>query len=154
MEQLLAGSLETKTRPRLSARMPSFPSYAAGLVRGLAAEHGFAPLDETRPSVDDQLREAGRLLVENGALGCVQCHSVDSRPALAGADTETIDLDLVSRRLRYAFYLRFMREPQQVLNGTMMPTFMVGDRSMLTTVYDGDGEKQLRALWDFMRSLE
>ncbi len=153
MEQLLAGSLATKTRPRLSARMPSFPSYAAGLVRGLAAEHGFAPLDETRPMVNEQLREAGRLLVNHGALGCVQCHSVHSHPALAGADTETIDLDLMSRRLRHPFYLRFMREPQQVLNGTMMPTFMVGDRSTLKTVYDGDGEKQLQALWDFMRSL-
>ena len=153
IESLVAGNLETKTRPHLVARMPAFVAYAPGLARGLAAQHGFASASTDRPAVSRQLAEVGSALIEKDALGCVDCHAVGPRRALAGRDTETINFNLISQRLRHEFYWRFLRDPQQILPGTMMPTFMDRGRSTLPTVYAGDARQQSEALWHFMRSL-
>ena len=152
-ERLIAGRLAAKSRPRLKARMPSFPAYAPGLARGLSREHGLAPTSPRRPPFDRRQARVGRSLIKKEALGCLDCHPVGSRPALAGPDTETINFNLISQRLRYPFYLRFLRDPQQILPGTMMPTFMEGGKSTLRSVYGGDATKQSEALWNFMRGL-
>ncbi len=93
--------------------------------------------------------EVGKVLIETTALGCVQCHP------LAGPDTETIDLSRMSRRLRFEFYMHFLRDPQRIRPGTMMPTFWLEDgRSTLPTIYAGDGARQAEALWYYLRELE
>ena len=154
LHDLLAGRLPGKTRPRLATRMPAFPAYASGLARGLAGQHGL-PITELRERVDERKAEVGKILIETTALGCVQCHPVAGRAALAGPDTETIDLAHISRRLRLDFYIRFLRDPQRIRPGTMMPTFFLEDgQSTLHSFYDGDGAQQAKALWHYIRELE
>ena len=139
LHDLLAGRMPGKTRPRLATRMPSFPAYASGLARGLAGQHGL-PTTEVRDRIDERKAEVGKILIETTALGCVQCHPVAGRAALAGPDTETIDLAHISRRLRLDFYNRFLRDPQRIRPGTMMPTFWLEDgRSTLPAFYGGAG---------------
>ena len=154
LHDLLAGRLPGKTRPRLATRMPAFPAYARGLARGLAGQHGL-PITELPERVDERKAEVGKILIETTALGCVQCHPVAGRAALAGPDTETIDLAHISRRLRLDFYIRFLRDLQRIRPGTMMPTFFLEDgQSTLHSFYDGDGAQQAKALWHYIRELE
>ncbi len=153
VESLLFGALRQKARPRLFARMPAFPGYARGVARGLAQGHGYSPDSlSSGPSWDPAAAAVGKLLIEPGALGCVQCHPVGSRPALAGPDTETIEFHLISRRLRYPFYQRLLLDPQRVVPGTMMPRFIDRDGTTgLRGFYQGSGRKQADALWLFSR---
>ena len=130
-EQLITGRLLYKVRPRMKARMPSFPAYGPGFGRGLAQEHGFEPITQPRPTINQQQVDIGRQLIESDMLGCIDCHSVGNRAALAGPDTETINFQKISGRLRYSYFWRFLQDPQRILPGTMMPTFMDGHRSTL-----------------------
>jgi len=153
-EQLITGRLLYKVRPRMKARMPSFPAYGPGFGRGLAQEHGFEPITQPRPTINQQQVDIGRQLIESDMLGCIDCHSVGNRAALAGPDTETINFQKISGRLRYSYFWRFLQDPQRILPGTMMPTFMDGHRSTLPSIYRGDARRQADALWNYIRSLQ
>ena len=51
--------------------------------------------------------------------------------------------------------MRFVRDPQRIRPGTMMPTFWLENgRSTLPTFYGGDGALQTEALWHYMRKVE
>ncbi len=150
---LISGALAGKARPRLETRMPSFPAYASGIARGLAQAHGVPPISPNREPIDTDAAAVGNALIETGELGCIQCHPDGSRPNLAGPDTETLNLDLISSRLRRQFYDRFMRDPQRILPGTMMPAFMDREgRTGVSSHWQGDGVKQSEAIWEYLRS--
>ncbi len=154
VEQFLLGTLPYKPRPKLEARMPAFPAYAAGLARGLALEHGLPPVSPARPPVNFELAKAGQALIQKGALGCVDCHAVGTQPALAGADTSTINFAHVPDRLRATYFDRYVLDPQRLLPGTMMPRF-VNDAGFtgVTAFYQGDGRQQFDAIWNYLRTL-
>ncbi len=64
--------------------------------------------------------------------------------ALVGADSrETINFDLVRRRLRRAWFDRFLLDPQRLLPGTKMPRFVDEDGyTALHDVFDGQAARQ------------
>lgn len=156
----------TNVRPTMQARMPRFGQTAAALIAALPAADGAPPNPPTtqatvaaedsansssthaaRDVSPEELISAGRELVGSGGLSCIACHDVagHSGPSLPG-----IDLALTTRRLtRQAFDL-WMAEPLAQRPGTRMPSYYEGDRSMLTTVLDGDAQSQIDALWAYL----
>ena len=154
MERLVGGDLPYKTRPRLPVRMPAFPAFASGLATGLAQQHGISVSAGAEAGPASPMVRLGRDLTGPQQLACTQCHPVAGRAALAGADTETIDLQHMGHRLRKEFFERLLRDPSRVIPGTMMPSFLDEQgRSTLQGVLDGDGQGQSRALWEYIRSL-
>ncbi len=156
IERLLSGTLGYKPRADLPDRMPAFPAYAAGLAAGLAHQHGFpARTTEEHPAPNPELVELGRrLTLVEGGFGCVTCHGVGPQKALAGQDTATINFIHVAERLRPSYYRRYVLDPQRVMPGTMMPTFVGPDgRTSLQAVLDGDPHNQFNAIWLYLRSL-
>ncbi len=152
---LLAGMLDYKPRPGLTARMPAFPAYAGNIAKGLAAQHGFPPIDESRPQFDADLAVIGReLALSDDMFRCNSCHGVGANEPLAGADTETINFAHIPARLRRSYFDRFVLDPQRIMPGTQMPQFSDDDgRSSIPHVLDGEMSEQLNAIWHFMRSL-
>lgn len=154
MEEFIAGRIAYKPRPKLPSRMPAFPAYASGLARGLALEHGHPWISPARPEPDPTLAKAGDALIRKGAFGCVDCHAVGTQPALAGADTVTINFAYVPQRLRREYYDHYLQDPPRWLPGTMMPRFIGDDgRTGITAYFEGRPAAQFEAIWHFLRTV-
>lgn len=153
MESFLAGHLPGKPRPWLEARMPLFPNYATGLARGLAAQHGFAPVTPAEAPVDPQAAGIGRQLVSvEGGFACVTCHAIGKTAATPGSEAPGIDLGQSHGRLQRTFFDRWLRNPIAIDRGTKMPVYFDEQgRSPLNEICEGDATRQIQALWEYLR---
>ena len=160
MTRFLAGDIAHKIRfdlhprgePWLEARMPAFKSRAAMLASALAAAHGFPPRSPAEPPIDSKLVEIGRKLVgKDGGFSCVSCHGVGARLAMEVFDSEGINLAYSADRLLPGFYRRWLRAPASIDPQTKMPAYFDEGRSQLTEILDGDAEKQIGAVWEYLR---
>jgi mono/diheme cytochrome c family protein len=152
-ELLLGGELNYKPRPWLSARMPAFAQYARALACGLAAQHGHPPETPPEPPLDEGGSELGRRMVGVvSGFSCVACHQVGAFNAVP-VDTEAagINLAYVTERLLYSYYERWMSHPLRIDPETKMPAYFEQGRSLLVEYYDGDAERQIRAMWEYLR---
>jgi mono/diheme cytochrome c family protein len=148
----IAGKVPYKPRPYLRARMPAWPTRAAGLAKGLAAEHGYSPTTPAYPAPDESLAPAGQKLVgAAGGFSCVQCHAVGTQAPLAPFEAPALNFAHVSERLRKEHYLRWVFNPIKVDPATKMPAFADGEgKSALRDVFEGDAGKQFEAIWQFL----
>ena len=141
-----------KGEPWLDARMPAFKSRAIQLARGMAQQHGYAPATPPEPPVDAALAEVGRKLVgKDGGFSCVSCHGIGPMQALEVFESEGINLAYTADRLMPDFYRRWFRAPTSIDPQTKMPVYFDEGKSPLTDVLDGDGEKQISAVWEYIR---
>ncbi len=152
----------TSVRPTMRARMPRFGPTAAALIAALpaadraparqaavAAESSANPssTDTARNVSPEDLISAGRELLGSDGLSCIACHDVAGHrgPSLPG-----IDLALTTQRLTREAFDLWMAEPLAQRPGTRMPSYYEGGRSVLTTVFDGDAQTQIDALWAYL----
>jgi mono/diheme cytochrome c family protein len=158
--KFLAGDIPHKIRydahprgePWVAARMPAFKSRAASLAAGLAQLHGYAPKSPAEPPVDAARAEIGRKLVgKDGGFSCVSCHGVGPSPAMEVFESEGVNLAYSADRLQPDFYRRWLRAPTSIDPQTKMPVYFDDGKSPLTDVLDGDAEKQITAIWEYLK---
>ena len=156
LTDFLSGRTADRPRPHLRVRMPAFAARADLLAAGLHHQHGLpaAPVD-VQP-IDPELAAIGRDLIRGDRLGCHSCHALGDDPALGGEGSEeTINFDLVRRRLRRGYFDRFLRDPQRILPGSKMPQFVDEDGyTALYDIFDGEAKRQFEAIWHFLGTLE
>jgi hypothetical protein len=132
--------------------MPSFNRHATALAIGLAAMRGFPPETPAESPIEMELAKIGQKLIgKAGGFSCVSCHAVGSMPALEVFDSEGINLAYSGERLLPSYYRRWMRNPLSIDPQTKMPTYFDEGKSPLTDVLDGDAEKQIDAVWQYLR---
>jgi mono/diheme cytochrome c family protein len=151
MTQLFSGTLETKTRPWLKQRMPAFPSRAKNLAEGFPAAYGvIAEMVKTTPT-----DEVGKQLFGIvGGFGCAACHGAADAKPLAVFEAPGVNLEFSGARLREDYYHRWMRDPRRIDPATIMPKYFVGgNETTLSEPLDGDGQKQMEAIWNWMQQL-
>jgi hypothetical protein len=68
---------------------------------------------------------------------------------VTGGGTRGPDLATTNQRVRYDWYLRWMHQPQRLAPGTRMPQTFIDGKALLTTYFDGDGDRQAEALWAY-----
>lgn len=146
----------SETHPRgepwLEARMPGFKVRAQLLADGLAALHGYGPKTAPEPPIDDELAKLGQKLVgKDGGFSCVSCHGAAALAATDVFDSEGINLAYSYERLLRDYYYRWMRNPLAIDPQTKMPAYFEEGKSPLTEILDGDAEKQITAMWHYMR---
>jgi mono/diheme cytochrome c family protein len=135
--------------------MPAFKSRAEQLAAGMAQQHGYATKSPTETPVDTALAEVGRKLVgKDGGFSCVSCHGVGSILALEVFESEGINLAYSADRILPDYYRRWFRAPTSIDPQTKMPVYFDEGKSPLTDVLDGDGEKQISAVWEYLRLRE
>jgi mono/diheme cytochrome c family protein len=158
--KFIAGEIPHKVRydahpkgePWLGARMPAYRSRAGILAHGMAQLHGHAPQSPTEAPVDAALAEVGRKLAgKDGGFSCVSCHGVGPALALEVFESEGINLAYSADRLMPDYYRRWFRAPTSIDPQTKMPVYFDEGKSPLTDVLDGDGEKQISAMWEYLR---
>jgi mono/diheme cytochrome c family protein len=146
MRQMLSGG---RARPWMALRMPQFgAANVAGLPEGLASREGIESEEEPHQVVPTPARiEAGRRLAGPKGFACVSCHDLAGTP---GSGTRGPDLALLTRRVRYDWYRRWLQQPQRMQPGTRMPTIFDGGKSLLEKVLDGTADSQAEALWAYL----
>ena len=66
-------------------------------------------------------------------------------------ESEGVNLGRSSDRLQKAYYYRWLRNPPSIDPQTKMPRFFTDDtKSPLTDILDGDVQKQLDAIWNYL----
>lgn len=141
-----------KGEPWIDARMPSFKSRGALLARGLAQSHGYAPKNPVETPVDMGMVEHGRKLVgKDGGLSCVSCHAVGPMLAMEVFESEGVNLAFAADRLLPDYFRRWFRAPTSIDPQTKMPVYFDEGKSPLTDILEGDGEKQITAVWEYLK---
>jgi mono/diheme cytochrome c family protein len=158
--KFMAGDMRHKFRfdahprgePWVEGRMPAFKSRAEFLAAGMTQQHGYPPKSSAEPPVDAALAEIGRkLLGKDGGFSCVACHAVGPALAMEVFESEGINLSYAADRLLPDYYRRWFRAPTSIDPQTKMPIYFDEGKSPLTDVLGGDGEKQISAVWDYLR---
>ncbi len=146
-----------RSRPWMTLRMPEFSKpRIAELPAGLAALDGDR-LDnastantvarEASPASGKRLDVAGRRLVGARGFGCTKCH--DFLGAVS-TGTRGPDLAQVAERVHFAWYDRWMIDPQKIQPGTRMPTVFLNGKSPYVDVLGGDAAQQRLAMWHYL----
>jgi mono/diheme cytochrome c family protein len=155
--RLLAGDLNEKPRPWLSARMPAFPAYAEAIASGLAIEHAIDPRSVVDHTFDRNLADIGQRLTLETGLDCRQCHAIGELQPRGDEKTQValgINFVTIRDRMRYSAYHRFMLDPPRYdVNTKMIKLSENGVTTNLKAVYDGDAHQQFDAVWHYIQSL-
>lgn len=140
-------------RPWLKVKMPTFgfkEAEANTIIKYFhnlsEQELSFAPQEvhATRESIN-----TGRELFTQ--LKCIQCHQSGSGDAKSlTASFLAPDLTLAKERLKPAWVLQWLKDPQVLQPGTMMPTFFSEGQSPFKNILDGDAAKQIQAIKDYL----
>jgi mono/diheme cytochrome c family protein len=90
---------------------------------------------------------AGRQLAGIKGLSCAQCHTFGNQKAIG---IQAIGLLSMTERLRPEWFYRYLMEPTKYRPGTRMPASFPDGASVLKTIYDGNAEHQIAALWKYL----
>jgi cytochrome c2 len=137
-----------------SYRMPAYADQARAIAGALAEADG-EPLDEPpeRPAAaeDPTLASVGPSLVGFGGYSCVSCHQwngkalADAAPGAAGPE-----LTSVTRRVRRAWFDRWLDDPGRLHPGTPMPAiFSKGQPAKMAAILGADAARQRDAMWAY-----
>jgi len=137
-----------KDRAYMLTRMPNFDAKNVG---GLASQ--FAAMDYVEPLAHLPLNravalDAGRDMAGNKGFACINCHPFRRYKAIS---VQSMDMTIMTKRLREDWFRRYLRDPQSYRPGTRMPTWWFeNDPNPIPEVLDGDTEKQIQALWVYL----
>ncbi|MEO6184075.1 MAG: cytochrome c [Verrucomicrobiota bacterium] len=150
--RFIAGEIDYKPRPWLEAQMPAFPKRAQLLSEGFAQQHGFPAKSFSEPTHSDA--EIGRNLVSAPPFGfsCISCHAVGSVGATQVFEAPGINLAHSGERLLPGYFKRWLRNPPLIDSMTKMPVYFDDEgKSPLADILDGSAEKQIEAIWEYLR---
>ncbi len=142
----------TPIRPWLQYRMPSFAFHEKELSAFVQYFNHLAGVEPSYkgkgipPSTLEEV-EAGHKLFQ--AFQCIKCHKSNPEPGLS-ASFLAPDLVMAKDRLRPEWIIDWLKDPQEVEPGTMMPTFFAEGKSPVTDMLEGDAAKQIKAMRDYL----
>lgn len=144
-EVLLNGG---RARPWMTLRMPQYGPDNVGhlheqipLLEGTVTDDTVGKAEFTKEKI-----ETGRALAGKQGHGCISCHDISGQ---RGGGTRGPDLATTNQRVRFDWYTRWMHQPQRMVPGTKMPQAFIDGKALLDQYYEGDGDKQIEALWAY-----
>lgn len=137
-----------RARPWMTLRMPQYGEANVGFLAEALPKLEGTTTDDTigKATFSAANIEAGRVLTGKSGHGCISCHDISG---VTGGGTRGPDLATTNQRVRYDWYLRWMHQPQRLAPGTRMPQTFIDGKALLTTYFNGDGDKQAEALWAY-----
>jgi mono/diheme cytochrome c family protein len=152
-KRFIAGEVQYKPRPWMQPQMPAFPAHAAPLAVGLAALHGHSAESSREQNLDAQMAGTGaKLISAAGGFSCVACHAVGAFTSGQVVETPGVNLAQSGERLLKSYFDRWVMNPVLLEPNTKMPVYFDAQgRSQLTDILEGDAEKQINAIWEYVR---
>ena len=135
-------------RFHMQARMPVFPAKMVS-----ALPNRFEKIDHVQKQKENEVFPAHANLVSAGrtmlGTGCIQCHPIhgESMPGVVGTD-----LGDVTNRVHPKWFREFLLNPAALKPRTRMPTFFPDGKSQNKTLLGGDVDKQIAALWGYLKA--
>ncbi|MDD0854527.1 c-type cytochrome [Halobacteriovorax sp. GB3] len=130
-------------------RMPSFNltnderNKIVAMFQAKSGQQTFEDNDAEVKWLPGEKRAAIQLFNE---LACTSCHAAGFTN-----DTPTApDLHFAKRRLRKSWIKKWLRDPQAIMPGTLMPSFWEDGESMAPGILGGDPDKQIEALTKYI----
>ncbi|HTL48374.1 MAG TPA: c-type cytochrome [Verrucomicrobiae bacterium] len=141
----------TTIRPWLKYRMPTFGFDEAKLNTLVEYFHN---LDKAQISYKSEAVESTPEKIDAGrqlftTLQCIKCHKSNPEPGLT-ASFLAPDLTMAKHRLQADWVPEWLKDPQALLEGTMMPTFFADGQSPIPNIFEGDAVKQIEAIRDYL----
>ena len=136
-------------RPYMLVRMPRYGNATQGLATHWKQSDRPAQDSVAQDPDEAEIRTlaAGRLLAGNKGLSCAQCHTFGNQRAIG---IQAINMLTMTERLRPEWFRRYMLEPTKYRPGTRMPASFPEGVSVLKSVYDGNADHQIAALWKYL----
>lgn len=133
--------------------MPAFAQWADALAAGLAMIHGYPATTPPEPAIEVEPAQIGQKLVSaSGGFACVACHAVGKIGATQVFESAGVNLAYSSERLLKPFFVRWIFNPLLIDPTTKMPVYFDEEgKSPLTDFYEGNGTRQIEALWHYVR---
>ena len=150
MVGVFQGKPETQVRPYLKTQMPKYPRHANALATWLAKiDHktDAQPLEINSHHIAD----GKKLLGINGGVNCITCHHWADKKSLGIPGPNLGELD---KRLRPSWFREYLLNPAGYRPGTLMPPLWPEGQSAIPDILDGDSEKQIAAIWTFIKQGE
>ncbi|MBI4358934.1 MAG: c-type cytochrome [Candidatus Omnitrophica bacterium] len=140
-------------RPWLKVRMPTFgfdedeTNTVVKYFHNLAEQKiSFAP--EESHATSESIKVGRELFIQ---LKCIQCHQPGGEETKAlTASFLAPDLTLARERLKPAWVVEWLKDPQTLQPGTMMPTFFPEGQTPFKEVLEGDTMRQIQAIKDYL----
>jgi len=141
-----------KIRPWLTVRMPSFNmtnDERNKIVSMFAAKANYNGLEDNFQKVVWEPGEKAAAKKLFSALACTSCHNLGKENNQPTAP----DLLKAKRRLRGSWIEKWLREPQDILEGTTMPSFWADGEAQEPDILGGDVHKQIRAVRKYIQDI-
>jgi len=136
-------------RPYMHVRMPKFGTPNVG--------HLATAFQQTDPEqvakipeialAPRRIKSTGRHMSGNKVFGCIKCHTFNGQRALG---VQSIDMAIMTKRLKHDWFHNYMLNPQAFRAGTRMPAAWPQGNSTLRDVLDGSAGKQVEAIWQYL----
>ena len=148
-------------RPWLKVRMPTY-SFKTDEINDLVEY--FSALDNEKSLLFEKAHggmsteelEAGAKLFSKDYFDCAKCHIVGTQMPGGSPENWAPDFALAGSRLKPAWVDQWLKNPQDLLPGTKMPTYYdpagFADAGP-TDILEGDEHKQIHALRNYLMSL-
>lgn len=146
LEGVLKGDQDKRVRPYLETLMPSYPNQAEALADCLAKVDA-KPDAQALADGSGRLEDGRKLLGTQGGVSCVTCHHWGENQSLG---IPGLDISSLDQRLRPEWFRSYLLDPASYRPGTLMPSLWPGGKSTIPAVLDGDAEKQIAAIWEFI----
>lgn len=134
-------------RPYMSTRMPQFGQRVVGeLADALACADGVFPdTDVPAPVPTDEMVLAGKKLVGETGLYCINCHTFNGQVT----GTPGPDITNFASRIRYEWWADYIHDPDRFKPGTRMQKFYRHNRGTIASILEGDSRRQSDAMWAY-----
>jgi len=146
-------------RPWIKTRMPTFGfneheiNAISGYFLGLS-DQTFELRDYGAFRPDQDMVTVGRSIFSD--FQCSKCHptgNVSLREGEFSTQDLAPDLTKARGRLKPEWIVRWLADPGAIQKGTRMPTFFPDGQSPLPEVLDGDAQKQMVAIRDYLMTI-
>lgn len=145
----------TNIRPWLTVRMPTFhfsDDEVNTLIEYFQALEGFSePFEEIKIELTSEEIRAAEKLFSAELLSCYSCHQVGKKKPEGPPSGWAPDFLLAPDRLRPDWVYDWIANPQKLQPGTRMPSFYPD--AAPPNVFDGNPEKQIEALRDYLMNI-
>lgn len=150
MEAVISGKEGSRVRPYLRTRMPVYPDRVAKEMTELLQKQN---PDLVFPEIAkvDNLAAGRKLIGSHGGANCITCHRWGDRPSLG---IQGMDISGLDRRLKPGWFRKYLLNPGAYQPEVLMPALWPGGQSTIKDVLNGDTEKQIGAIWAFIRDGE
>lgn len=136
-------------RPYVKTRMPQYGTEnVASLVELFGRVDEMAETPEITFPDPKETKKVGTELVGRGGLNCVACHTFQQKPAQT---MPAVDLTEMAERLQRPWFEAYMRAPQSLSPGTVMPSFWPGGKAIRKEILDGNTDMQIGAVWQYLQ---